>query len=68
VSVKGPVTEVRSVGLDDDLLPMSVRYLGDDTGIAYAKQWAATTTGADRVYTMRPEHWASADMTSLFGS
>jgi hypothetical protein len=72
VSVEGPVTEVRLVDLTGDLLPMAVRYLGEDVGNDYAKQWAATTASAttaaaDRVYTMRPERWASADMTSMFG-
>ena len=66
VSVEGPVTDVRTVDPDADLLPMSIRYLGDDLGTHYAKDWA-TTSDAYRLYTMHPEHWASSDMTELFG-
>ena len=66
VSVEGPVTDVRTVEPDGDLLPMSVRYLGDDLGARYAKEWAATSD-AYRMYTMHPERWASSDMTALFG-
>src|SRR5687767_11458292 len=43
VSVEGPVTEVRPVDLDADLRPLSIRYLGDDLGAQYAKEWAATS-------------------------
>jgi hypothetical protein len=68
VSVEGPVTEVRPVDVDGDLLPLSIRYLGDDMGTRYAKEWAAATGGTDRVYTMRPKRWASSDMTSLFAT
>jgi uncharacterized protein len=67
VSVEGPVVEVRPVDHEGDLLPLSIRYMGDDAGTAYAEKYAAATTGTDRVYTMHPEHWASSDMTSLFG-
>lgn len=66
VSVEGPVIDVRPVDLETDLLPLSIRYLGHDLGTQYAQQWAATTTGDDRLYTMRPEHWASSDLTDTF--
>jgi hypothetical protein len=67
VSVEGPIIDVRLVDFKGDLLPMAVRYLDDHLGANYAKQWAEADTGADHVYTMRPQRWASADMTSLFG-
>jgi len=67
VSVEGPIIDVRLVDFEGDLLPMAVRYLDDHLGANYAKQWAEADTGADHVYTMRPQRWASADMTSLFG-
>jgi uncharacterized protein len=66
VSVEGPVTEVRPVDYERDLVPMSIRYLGDDLGKRYAQQWAEATAGSDRVYTMRPERWASADLSTFF--
>jgi len=68
VSVEGPVTEVRDVDLEADLLPMAVRYFGHELGTHYAEQWAKADTGVDRVYTMRPQHWATADMTSTFAA
>lgn len=68
VSVEGPVTDVRSVDLEGDLLPMAVRYLGDELGTRYAEQWAEGDPGSDRMYTMRPQRWASADMTSTFAA
>lgn len=66
VSVEGPVIEVRPVDPEADLLPMAIRYLGDELGTQYAKDWAAVTTGDDHVYTMRPQRWASADLTAAF--
>jgi uncharacterized protein len=66
VSVEGPVVEIRPVDLERDLLPISIRYLGADLGAHYAQQWSAITTGDDRVYTMRPERWASTDLTETF--
>jgi hypothetical protein len=47
---------------------MAVRYLGDQLGTRYAEHWAATNTGVDHVCTMRPQRWASADMTSAFAA
>lgn len=68
VSVEGPITDVHIADLDGDLLPMAVRYLGDELGGRYAEQWAATNTGVDHVYTIHPERWASADMASTFAA
>ena len=68
VSVEGPVVEVRPTDLEGDLVPMAVRYFGDEVGRRYAEGWAATTSGDDLVYTMRPERWASADMTEAFAA
>jgi hypothetical protein len=66
VSVEGPITEVRRVDPEGDLLPLAIRYLGVELGTRYAEGWAAGDNGADRLYTMRPQHWASADMTAAF--
>lgn len=65
VSVEGPVTEVRPVDIEHDLVPLSIRYLGDEIGTHYAEQWAPARDDFV-VYVMRPERWASADMTEMF--
>ncbi len=67
VSVEGPVVEVRPTDLEGDLLPMAVRYLGEEVGARYARGWAAGGgEDNDLVYTMRPQRWASADMSAAF--
>lgn len=66
VSVEGPVVEVRPTDLKGDLLPIAVRYLGDEVGNRYAESWATGGNRTDLVYTMRPQRWASADMTAAF--
>lgn len=66
VSVEGPVTDVRPVDYEADLLPMSVRYLGPEAGTRYAEEWAASTSSTDRLYTMTPTNWSSADFTTFF--
>lgn len=47
---------------------MAIRYLGHDLGTRYTQGWAAAETGTDLVYTMRPQRWASADMTTAFAA
>lgn len=68
VSVDGPVVETRPCELDRDLIPMATRYLGVETGAAYAEDWHSATTGDDYVYVMRPEHWLSADLTAALSA
>ena len=66
VSVEGPIVEVHPADREADLLPMAIRYFGPEVGAHYTGQWAASDTGSDHVYTMRPQHWASTDLTSTF--
>jgi nitroimidazol reductase NimA-like FMN-containing flavoprotein (pyridoxamine 5'-phosphate oxidase superfamily) len=65
VSVEGPVTEIRPVDIEHDMLPLSIRYMGDELGPRYAEGWAPERDDF-LVYIMRPERWASADMTEMF--
>jgi len=56
VSVEGPI-----VSLDpgrDELLPMAVRYLGEQRGAAYAE---GSTGDSDVVVRVRPERWLAVD-------
>jgi uncharacterized protein len=65
VTVEGPLAEVRRPDLEKDLLPLAVRYLGEETGRAYAKWWAeAGGADTDLVYIMKPTHWNTADFTN----
>lgn len=66
VSVEGPVVEARPTDLEGDLLPMAIRYLGEEVGARYAHGWAAGDNRNDLVYTIRPQRWASADMSAAF--
>jgi hypothetical protein len=63
VAVEGPVVDVRRCDLESDLVPMSVRYLGEP-GRAYARAWQEWA-GPDglRAYVMTPVHWNTADTT-----
>src|SRR5688500_11837801 len=67
VCVEGPVIETRPCDFERDLLPMAIRYLGEEGGRAYAVGWQAGDTSNDLVYVMRPEFWRTADFTSDFG-
>ncbi|NIK58450.1 pyridoxamine 5'-phosphate oxidase family protein [Kribbella shirazensis] len=65
VSVEGPVTEIRRTDPEKDLLPLAVRYLGEDRGRAYLKEWEnAGAAETDLVYVMKPTHWNTADFTN----
>jgi nitroimidazol reductase NimA-like FMN-containing flavoprotein (pyridoxamine 5'-phosphate oxidase superfamily) len=65
VTVEGPVAEVRRPDLEKDLLPLAVRYLGEEGGRAYAKWWdEAGAADTDLVYIMKPTHWNTADFTN----
>jgi nitroimidazol reductase NimA-like FMN-containing flavoprotein (pyridoxamine 5'-phosphate oxidase superfamily) len=68
VTVEGPVTDVRRPDTEKDLLPLAIRYLGEDRGRAYAKEWEeAGAAETDLVYVMKPTHWNTADFTSDLG-
>ena len=65
VTVEGPLAEVRRPDLEMDLLPLAVRYLGEEAGRAYAKAWEeAGAADTDLVYVMMPTHWNTADFTN----
>ncbi|WP_350278490.1 pyridoxamine 5'-phosphate oxidase family protein [Kribbella sp. HUAS MG21] len=67
VTVEGPVTEIRSPDTAKDLLPLAIRYLGEDFGTAYTKEWeAAGGPETDLVYVMQPQQWNTADFTADF--
>ncbi|GIH74652.1 pyridoxamine 5'-phosphate oxidase [Planobispora longispora] len=65
VSLEGPVVEVRECDFAHDLVPMAVRYLGDD-GERYAALWRDAVGDDLRVFVMRPERRYSADVTGEF--
>ena len=62
VSVEGPIVASDPVDLEADLRPLAVRYLGDETGNAYADGWFALEPDAV-VFRMRPQRWLSYDAT-----
>lgn len=65
VTVEGPLSEVRRPDTEKDLLPLAVRYLGEEGGRAYAKGWEeAGAADTDLVYVMKPTHWNTADFTN----
>jgi nitroimidazol reductase NimA-like FMN-containing flavoprotein (pyridoxamine 5'-phosphate oxidase superfamily) len=65
VTVEGPLAEVRHPDTEKDLLPLAVRYLGEEGGRAYAKGWEeAGGADTDLVYVMKPTHWNTADFTN----
>jgi nitroimidazol reductase NimA-like FMN-containing flavoprotein (pyridoxamine 5'-phosphate oxidase superfamily) len=68
VTVEGPVTDVRRADTEKDLLPLAIRYLGEERGRAYAKEWdEAGAAETDLVYVMKPTHWNTADFTNDLG-
>lgn len=59
VMVEGPVT----VGPDDrDILPMAIRYLGEEMGRQYAE--ANPTSSNSAVARLTPERWLTTDYSS----
>lgn len=56
VSIEGPVVSISSAG--DELLPMAVRYLGEDMGRDYAAQSEGEGSVVVRV---APERWLAVD-------
>lgn len=67
VTVEGPVTEIRSPDTAKDLLPLAIRYLGEDFGAAYTKEWEASGgPETDLVYVMTPQQWNTADFSGDF--
>jgi uncharacterized protein len=67
VTVEGPLAEVRRADTEKDLLPLAIRYLGEEGGGVYAKEWeAAGAAATDLLYVMKPTHWNTADFTNDF--
>jgi nitroimidazol reductase NimA-like FMN-containing flavoprotein (pyridoxamine 5'-phosphate oxidase superfamily) len=65
VTVEGPLSDVRRPDTEKDLLPLAVRYLGEEGGRAYAKAWEeAGAADTDLVYVMKPTHWSTADFSN----
>ena len=68
VTVEGPLSDVRRPDTEKDLLPLAVRYLGEEGGRAYAKAWEeAGAADTDLVYVMKPTHWNTADFSNDLG-
>lgn len=59
VTAEGPVTNVRPYDVDNDLLAMATRYLGEQGGRDYAAN--AGDGGNGVMVSMLPEHWLSTD-------
>jgi nitroimidazol reductase NimA-like FMN-containing flavoprotein (pyridoxamine 5'-phosphate oxidase superfamily) len=65
VTVEGPVAEIRRTDTQKDLLPLAIRYLGEERGTSYAKEWEqAGAADTDLVYIMKPTHWNTADFSN----
>jgi hypothetical protein len=62
VSVEGPVVGV-APSTDELLWEISARYLPAD-GVAGYVEFAKAELGEQLIYTMRPERWLSADLTT----
>jgi hypothetical protein len=67
VSLEGPVVETRECHYERDLVPMSVRYLGDD-GERYAAAWKDAVGDNLRVFVMRPARRFAADVSGEFSA
>lgn len=58
VSVEGPVVFMDVADHDGDLLPIAVRYLGEEEGAQYVED---TRCDVEILVRMRPERWSTAD-------
>lgn len=58
VSVQGPIIEERACDLEIDFRPIAHRYLGVERGNVFVE---GTELGERLIFTMRPEHWVTAD-------
>jgi nitroimidazol reductase NimA-like FMN-containing flavoprotein (pyridoxamine 5'-phosphate oxidase superfamily) len=56
VSVEGPIVALDAAR--EELLPMAVRYLGEEMGRAYV---SGSEAGTDVVVRIRPERWLAVD-------
>ena len=66
VSIEGPVVSIEPYDFDADLLPMAVRYRGEEGGRAYVERAKAAPRERPASETcikvsMRPEEWLSLD-------
>ena len=62
VSVEGTVVDIQLPTPEDLAVAISIRYLGEDEGRQFVKDWL----GPDQPWIrMRPERWVSADYAKL---
>jgi len=62
VAIEGPVVEVRPADTKADVVPMAVRYLGQELGEAYVTSTRDDGNHDDEVVIrIQPERWFSAD-------
>ena len=67
VSIEGPVISIEPASVEDDVRPLTHRYLGAEIGDRYIE---ATRGGGEArsevVVRIRPERWLSADFAKRF--
>ncbi|MEM7016358.1 MAG: pyridoxamine 5'-phosphate oxidase [Pseudomonadota bacterium] len=63
VSVEGPVTSSGAAGMEQDLKPMAIRYLGEEMGNQYA---AGSNIEGNLLIKMKPERWLTVDYAKQF--
>jgi uncharacterized protein len=68
VSVDGPVVESRPCVFERDLVPMAVRYLGEEAGTRYAAAWRDAGIDDTYVSIMHPERWFAVDLVAEFAA
>lgn len=67
VTVEGPVVSTARPDADQ-LRRLAVRYLGDELGGTYADATLERDLAGSMAYTMRPEHWNTADLRAEMAS
>ena len=58
VSIEGPIVTRDPADVDRDVLPMAIRYLGEEMGTAYA---GGSSGDGSVLIKMKPEKWLSVD-------
>jgi nitroimidazol reductase NimA-like FMN-containing flavoprotein (pyridoxamine 5'-phosphate oxidase superfamily) len=67
VSVEGPVVSIGTATVDDHLVPIASRYLGEELGTQYVRSTRAADPRDEIVVRIRPERWLSADFAKRVG-